>query len=142
MAFDLENDGRTNLAVFRPSENRWYIARNTGIPAENFESMQFGIAGDKLVPADYDGDNRDDIAVFRPSTGQWIVRRSSDGVVVFTSFGFSTDIPVPGDYDGDGRDDIAVYRNGQWWLDRTTSGLTVVEFGLATDTPIPSKYIP
>ncbi|MFN0140696.1 MAG: M36 family metallopeptidase [Pyrinomonadaceae bacterium] len=142
LAFDLENDGKTNLAVFRPSENRWYIARNTGVPAQNFEALVFGQAGDKLVPADYDGDNKDDIAVFRPSTGQWIIRRSSTGATRFTFFGNSTDVPVPGDYDGDGSDDLAIYRNGVWWLNRSTSGLAVLNFGLASDTAIPAKYIP
>lgn len=140
LAFDLENDGKTNLAVFRPGNNTWYIARNTGVPAQNFEALQFGQASDKLVPADYDGDNKDDIAVYR--AGQWIIRRSSNGSVTFTSFGNGTDVPVPGDYDGDGSDDIAIYRNGQWWLNRTTSGLAVLNFGVATDTAIPSKYIP
>ncbi|MGB7202777.1 MAG: M36 family metallopeptidase [Pyrinomonadaceae bacterium] len=142
MAFDLENDGKTNLAVFRPGNNTWYIARNTGVPAQNFEALPFGSAGDLLVPADYDGDNKDDPAVYRPSTGQWIIRRSSTNTTTFSSFGLSTDVPVPGDYDGDGSDDLAIYRNGQWWILRSTAGLTVQSFGLGTDTAIPRRYIP
>lgn len=140
LAFDLENDGKTNFAVFRPSNNTWYVARATGVPAQNFEAIAFGQAGDKLVPADYDGDNKDDYAVYR--NGQWIIRQSSDGAVTYASLGNSTDIPVPGDYDGDGRDDIAIYRNGQWWINRSTAGQVFFNFGLGTDTPVPSKYMP
>jgi hypothetical protein len=142
LAFDLESDGKTNLAVFRPGNNTWYIARNTGVPAQNFESLPFGAAGDLLVPADYDGDNKDDPAVFRPSTGQWFIRRSSNGITTITLWGTSGDIPVPGDYDGDGTDDLAIYRNGQWWLLRSTAGLSVQNFGLASDKAIPKQYIP
>ena len=142
LAFDLENDGKTNLAVFRPSSNTWYIARNTGVPATNFEALPFGSAGDSLVPADYDGDNKDDPAVFRPSTGQWFIRRSSNGVTTITLWGATGDVPVPGDYDGDGTDDLAIYRNGQWWLLRSTLGVSVQNFGVATDRAIPKQYIP
>jgi len=142
MPFDLENDGRTNLAVYRPSNGYWYIARNTGVPAVNFEAFPFGAAGDILVPADYDGDNKDDAAVFRPSNGTWYIRRSSDSVTSFTPFGASGDRAVPGDYDGDGKDDIAVYRNGLWYINRSTSGLQITPFGLAADRPVPMAYIP
>ncbi|PYS99297.1 MAG: hypothetical protein DMF63_11780 [Acidobacteria bacterium] len=101
-----------------------------------------GAAGDILVPADYDGDNIDDRAVYRPSTGQWFILRSTDGAVQAFAWGNSTDVPVPGDYDGDGKDDVAVYRNGQWWLNRSTSGPTTQFFGVAGDTPIPRRYLP
>ena len=64
------------------------------------------------------------------------------GSVAIVAFGTSTDVPVPGDYDGDGSDDVAVYRNGQWWLNRSTAGVTVQNFGIASDTPVPRRYLP
>ncbi len=142
LAMDNNADGKTNLAVFRPSNNTWYIAKPTGTPATNFDAYPFGLAGDLLVPADYDNDNRDDVAVFRPSNGTWYILRSTNGVTQFSAFGTSGDVPVPGDYDGDGADDLAVYRSGTWYVNRSTSGLLIQGFGLATDRAIPKQYIP
>ncbi|MET0752260.1 MAG: FG-GAP-like repeat-containing protein, partial [Pyrinomonadaceae bacterium] len=137
LSMDTDNDGKTNLAVFRPSNNTWYIMHNSGGIVDAFP---FGLAGDKIVPADYDNDNKTDIAVYR--NGQWIIKRSSDGVVSFLSWGNSTDVPVPGDYDGDGADDLAIYRNGTWYINRSTSGALVQPFGVTSDKPVPTAYIP
>ncbi len=140
MSMDNDGDGRTNLAVFRPSQGNWYIARHTGIPSQNFTAVSFGLSTDSPVPADYDGDNKDDIAVFR--NGGWFILRSSNSQVRIENWGLAGDIPVPGDYDGDGVDDIGVYRGGVWYAFQSTSGIGIRGFGLATDQPIPKKYIP
>ncbi len=137
LAIDNNGDGKTNLAVFRPSNNNWYIANATGTPATSFVQVPFGTGGDVLVPADYDGDGKEDIAVWRPSNGTWYVLRSSVGSVRIVQFGASGDVPVPGDFDGDGKNDQAIYRNGVWWVNQSTSGVTVQNFGLSTDNPIP-----
>lgn len=46
------------------------------------------------------------------------------------------------DFDGDGRTDISVYRpaEGNWYLNRSTAGFTVVGFGLANDILTPGDY--
>jgi hypothetical protein len=46
------------------------------------------------------------------------------------------------DFDGDGRTDVSVYRpsEGNWYLDRSTAGFTVVGFGLASDLLTPGDY--
>ncbi len=142
VSIDNDGDGKTNLAIFRPSENTWYIAKPTGTPATNFNAFPFGLAGDQLVQADYDGDNKDDIAVFRPSNGTWYIRGSLAGTTTFTPFGSSGDIAVPGDYDGDGKDDIAVYRGGTWYVQQSTAGSLIQAFGLASDVPVPLRYLP
>jgi len=139
---DNDNDGKSNLAVFRANNGTWYIARSTGTPSQNFDAVQFGQDSDVPVPADYDGDNKEDVAVFRPSNGTWYILRSSDGQVSYQQFGTNGDIAVPGDYDGDGKDDVAVYRSGVWYINRSTSGFQVVNFGTGSDVPVPQKYHP
>ena len=71
MAVDNDGDGKANLAVYRPGDGNWYVAKATGVPAQNFDAVPFGLATDILVPGDYDGDGKTDIAVFRPSNGTW-----------------------------------------------------------------------
>ncbi len=46
------------------------------------------------------------------------------------------------DYDGDGRTDISVFRpsEGNWYLDRSTDGLSVVNFGLPNDIITPGDF--
>ena len=138
VAGNFAGSANADMTLYRSSTNSW-VTQIFGGGVLNFVHGQ---AGDILVPADYDGDNIDDRAVFRPSTGQWFVLKSTNGTVAITAWGNSTDVPVPGDYDGDGSDDVAIYRNGQWWLNRSTSGVLVASFGIATDKPVPRQYIP
>ncbi len=132
---DYDGDGRADTAVRRGTT--WYIL-NSG----NFSvtTLQWGLAGDIAAPADYDGDDKTDVTVFRPSNGIWYALLSSTGTPVFIPFGTSGDIPVAADYDGDGRDDQAVYRNGTWYLNQSTAGVSILPFGLATDAPVQADY--
>ena len=114
----------------------WYVrnSSNGGLTAINF-----GLANDKLVPADYDGDGKTDFAVFRD--GFWYLMRSAQGFTGF-QFGISNDIPAPADYDGDGRADAAIYRDGVWWILYSQSGAAEgIQFGQVGDVPIPSAYV-
>lgn len=83
-----EVDGAANLAVFRPSNNTWYIKEQNSF---NFSGTQFGLAGDKLVPADYDGDGKTDIAVYR--NGTWWIKGSTAGVYA-VNWGLPNDRPI------------------------------------------------
>ncbi|HMM79907.1 MAG TPA: VCBS repeat-containing protein [Pyrinomonadaceae bacterium] len=142
MVGDLDGDGKAEPAVFRDSaQSHFYYRGSLNNPNGNITYVPFGTSGDKPIRGDFDGDGEADAAVFRPSNATWYILQSLNGQIRYDNWGLASDTFVPADYDGDGKADTAVYRGGVWYLNRTTAGFGVVNYGLATDKPIPSAYI-
>jgi uncharacterized delta-60 repeat protein len=133
--FDYDDDGKSDISVFRPSENKWFILKSSD---SSVAQPIFGASGDIPTPADFDGDGKTDPAVFRPSTGVWWYLSSVNGNQIAAQWGQSGDIPRPSDFDGDGKSDFIVYRpaDNKWYRLGSTGTSSIVAFGSAGDKPL------
>ena len=138
--FDYDGDGKADVSVFRPSENKWYIFQSSN--GQVVERV-FAIAGDKPVPADFDGDGKTDVSIFRQSLGDWWSLSSTNSNQVFTHWGANGDIPRPSDFDGDGRADYIVFRAAEnnWYRVSSATGISSTKlFGAAGDKPVTGDF--
>ena len=138
--FDYDGDGKADVSVFRPSENKWYILRSSD--GQIVERI-FAVSGDVPTPADFDGDGKTDIAIFRPATGDWWYLSSINNAQIFAHWGANGDILRPGDFDGDGRADYVVFRptENNWFRLSSANGATSNRnFGIAGDKPVVGDF--
>src|SRR5262249_279887 len=106
---DFNGDGRSEVAVFRPTTGEGIISSSTQPPPV------FGGLGHIPVPGGSSGTGKATLAVYRPSTGEFFI----SGMATSIPLGQPGDIPVPGFYDNtvtSHNEEAAVYRpsTGQW----------------------------
>jgi len=143
---DFDGDGRSDLAVYRPTTGEWFV-RTSSSGYAAVARYQWGVTGDIPLAADFDGDHRADLAVYRPSTGEWFVMYSSAGYQRWAVFqwGIANDVPLVADFDGDGKADLVVWRpsTGEWFVRYSSTNyatLASFQWGVALDVPLAADF--
>lgn len=143
--FDKTNDGKADLAVYRPSTvSKWWVMdSSTNTPSVR----DFGTVGDIVTGgSDYTGDGQSDLSLYRPSANTWYYSTDQDAPATnfqATQWGLGTDVRVPGDFDGDGKNDVAIWRgsDGNFYVLRSSDAtLLAFHWGAANDIPVSGDF--
>jgi hypothetical protein len=149
--FDHDGDGRTDVTIFRQSENTFWIHRSLDA---GLTKTIFGTgAGDIWLnsTADFDGDGRGDPLLLKldaSSNATWSIYQTDTNTIRTFPLGiFSAavlDTLAISDYDGDGIQDPAVFRRstGDWWIIQSSAPtfMRVTHWGTVNDFPSIGDY--
>ena len=144
---DYDNDEKTDVAVYRPSDSTLYVANSNGgigIYGEGQPISHF----QHLMPERYGGSLAGSPFVYwRLATEQGVQAAfCGAGVQVpgqCVIWGQIGDKPVGGDYDGDGLTDVSVFRpaDGIWYIRRSSDNeFSFEQWGTNGDKPVPADF--
>jgi hypothetical protein len=148
---DFDGDGKSDLAVFRPSTTEWFINKSSN---GAMTGLSFGLSTDIPTVADFDGDDKADVAVWRtgaPGEAAFYILQSTTNTVRVEPFGQTGDSPVVvNDWDGDGKADPAVFRDSapgqqsyfyyRGSLNNPAGNTTYVPWGTGGDKPMNGDF--
>ena len=134
---DFDGDGKTDVAVFRPSDGHVVYQGVVG----GFLHGRLG-AGRRLAGSGGLRRGRAGGCGCFPAFERDLVFEEVFTGDLDTQFGTTEDKPQIGDFDGDGKADLAVMRpsNNTWYFLRTTAGFTGITWGQAGDVAAPADY--
>jgi len=155
---DWNNDGKSEIGVYRPSTHTFYLDYNgNGVwdGAVIDRAYNFGTTGDIPVSGDWNNDGKSEIGVYRPSAHTFYLDYNGngvwDGAVTDRAYNFGTtgDIPVSGDWNNNGKSEIGVYRPSAhtFYLDYNGNGVwdgaitdRAYIFGTTGDQPVTGRW--
>jgi uncharacterized delta-60 repeat protein len=128
--YDFDGDGKSDVAVYRPSNGYWYLYQSTA----GMSFVQWGLPGDIPAAMQFDADGKTDITIFRDGI---LHSNTSVNGYKFVYIGQTGDRPMTGNFSDQENDigDFAVrgVENGQVrWL--VKDGITRSYPGYSTQT--------
>ena len=116
---DYNGDGRTDMAAYTGTSNKWHVCLSTGSNFQCFYWYSHSGGKSEIVSGDFNGDGRTDMARYTGANGIWSMCLSTGSGFSCSNWSSHTGgvaNNLTADFNGDGLDDMAAYTgaNGTW----------------------------